>query len=66
MAHAADAPRVIAGLLRDPSTRSAGVALAVEAPNEALVPELSRLLFATTVSSTPGIFLKLGMRTRRL
>jgi HEAT repeat protein len=44
MAHAADAPRAIAGLLRDPSTLSAGVALALEAPNEALVPELSRLL----------------------
>lgn len=44
MAHAADAPRAIAALLRDPSTDGDGIALALEAPNEVLFPELSRLL----------------------
>jgi hypothetical protein len=44
MAHTEDAPGAIVMLLRDPSTVAAGVALALEAPSPALVPELSRQL----------------------
>ncbi|HVW25327.1 MAG TPA: HEAT repeat domain-containing protein [Polyangiaceae bacterium] len=44
MAHAQGAARAIGALLRDPATADAALDLALEAPNPALVPELSHLL----------------------
>jgi hypothetical protein len=70
MAHAGDAPSAIVRLLRDPSTVAPGVALALEAPNPALVPELSRLLETATGERADDLIAAIGRagdeRARRL
>ena len=59
-AHAKDAPAAIAALLGDAETAGDGVALALEAPDPALVLPLSRRLASARPEEAPNVLVAIG------